>query len=115
MDIDYGLLLYLPVPHFYAVGGVLRPAIDYYHIVETDGAPCNVLGALGVDLHLRWHLVEGLAVDVEQEVVGRHVIAKRNFPLELIVLNDQREQTRFGQFLAAETNTKNKLRLCSKR
>ena len=115
MDIYYGLLLDLPAPLFYAVGGVLRPAINYYHIVERDGACQDVLRAFGVEFHLCGHLMEGLAVDVEQELVSRHVIAKLNFPLELIVLNAQWEQTRLGQILATEAYTKNKFRSCGGR
>ena len=92
MDINNGL----GVPLVDSISVELHPAVVNYHLVELDGSTQNVLGALGVDFGLGGHLMERFSIDVEEEVVGLHIVAKLNLPHELIVLQIHWEQARVG-------------------
>ena len=70
-------------------------AIGYLFPIQLDGAVSDVLGALGVDLVLSGHLEEWFAVDGEEEFVGGQIIVEDDFPLQLLVLQDQWEQPLF--------------------
>ena len=94
MKIGYGLEIDIIVPIANGVGGVLMKAIANFFPVQLDGAACDVLGALGVDLVLEGHVLEVDAVDLEKKDLSGQVVAEDDLPLEVIVRDFQREQSR---------------------
>ena len=86
------------VPELAGVWGPLTPALVHLHIVELYDASLNVHGPCARDIGLEGQRQERDVIDEEEELVRLHGIAEGQLPLQLVILQFKREQSRVAQF-----------------
>ena len=74
MDVGNWLQVDLRVPLSNSISSILRPTRVHLYLVELDGAYLDILWASEVDLGLHRHIEEGFIIDVQNELVVRHVV-----------------------------------------
>ena len=86
------------IPELVGVRSPLSPALVHLHIVELDGALLNVHGPCTRDIGLEGQRQERDVIDEEEELVSLHDVTEGQLPLQFVVLQFEREQSRVAQF-----------------
>ena len=70
----------------------------HIHIVEFDGAFINVHGPSTRDIGLEGQCQERDVIDEEEELVSLHDVTQGQLPIQFVILQFEREQSRVAQF-----------------
>ena len=90
------------IPELVGVRGPLSPALVHLHIVKLDDALLNVHGLCARDIGLEGQRQERDVIDEEEELVRLHGITEGQLPLQLVVLQFEREQSRVVEFFTTK-------------
>ena len=88
------------IPVLVRVRGPLGPALVHLHIVELDDTLLNVHGPYTRGIGLKGQRQERDVIDEEEELVRLHGITQGQLPLQFVVLQFEREQSRVAQFFS---------------
>ena len=90
------------IPELVGVRGPLSEALVHLHIVELYDALLNVHGLCARDISLEGQRQERYVIDKEEELVLLYGITEGQLPLQLVILQSEREKSRVAQFFATK-------------